>query len=230
MSETNQPLFHVSGMVESNYGVRIQTTEEIRTVEDAQAEADRLNMMWVALGGTVERDHVQLSRFKSGGFWAVPDPELHGLTPTEVISGVPSSKRRAEQITGLQTRILAEPFQRRFARIVALIEAQDRDDGPSYARPVSEVNSEKQAEINELVGPTVFPSRKFIYVFSHETMGDERIGDRLEVAFAEYRAAMSISDEAAMRHQESPVPFYWEEFTASNGVRIQARVAVTEFP
>ena len=62
-----------------------------------------------------------------------------------------------------------------------------------------------------------FPRREVTFVFSHDTLGDERVGNRFAVAFLEYQLAMASSPECD-----------WSDFTASNGVRILAEAAQAE--
>lgn len=77
--------------------------------------------------------------------------------------------------------------------------------------------------------PVLYPKRKFTFIFSHETMGDEVLGDRLQVAFTEYHAAGQEHDRKFWEGRlESD--FDWTDFAASNGVRIQAFYAITKFP
>ncbi|MDE4918297.1 hypothetical protein ACUXAV_000336 [Cupriavidus metallidurans] len=104
--------------------IGFHTQEPLPTQEAAEAKADVLNETWQQLEVEFLRDQARLARVKDGGFWTVPEPDLHGLAPAEVLGGSPFSKRLA-QVTGLQMAILNEPFQKRFARIVALIEAPD---------------------------------------------------------------------------------------------------------
>lgn len=124
MSETNQPQFYVTGMLQSRYGVGFRTPKKVSSEQEAQEEADRLNVTWMELGQSFRRDQLQLSRVKDGGFWVVPVGEFNDLAAGEVLAGVPFPQRR-EPVTQFQQAILDEPFQKRLARIVALIEAPD---------------------------------------------------------------------------------------------------------
>lgn len=112
-----------AGHGETFYGIGFRTPERLTSRDEADAKAASLNETWEKLAVKVQIDAIQLDRVKDGGFWTVPSPDLHGLSPMEVLSGVPSSKRRAEDITGVQTGILTRPFQQRFERVVELIEA-----------------------------------------------------------------------------------------------------------
>lgn len=124
MSDLKKSLFYATGLIQSNYGVGFRTAQTLGSEQEARNEAERLNLMWMGLGDTVQRDQMQLSRAKDGGFWVVPVDEFNDLAAGEVLAGVPFPQRK-DPVTQFQQAILDEPFQKRFARIVALIEAPD---------------------------------------------------------------------------------------------------------
>lgn len=124
MSDLKKPLFYATGLIQSNYGVGFRTAQTIGSEQEAKDEAERLNMMWLGLGDTVQRDQLQLQRVKSGAFWVSPVDEFNDLTPAEVMLGKPFASRM-DPVTQFQQAILDEPFQKRFARIVEQIEAPD---------------------------------------------------------------------------------------------------------
>ncbi|NSX14979.1 hypothetical protein HTY52_12925 [Cupriavidus taiwanensis] len=123
MSDSNEK-FYVTGLVQSRYGVGFRTPTKINSEQEAQAEADRLNVTWIEMGEAFHREHGQLLRVKNCGFWVVPVDEFNDLAAGEVLAGVAFPQRR-EPVNQFQQAILSEPFQKRFARIVGLIEAPD---------------------------------------------------------------------------------------------------------
>ncbi|MBB3010660.1 hypothetical protein [Cupriavidus alkaliphilus] len=124
MSEAIESKFYVTGLVQSRYGVGFRTPQKLNSEQEAQTEADRLNVLWLEMGEAFHREHGQLLRVKDGGFWVTPVDEFNDLAAGELLAGVPYPQRR-EPVNQFQQAILAEPFQKRFARIVALIEAPD---------------------------------------------------------------------------------------------------------
>ncbi|CAG2132375.1 hypothetical protein [Cupriavidus numazuensis] len=113
-----------AGHGESYFGIGFRTPERMTTREDADAKAESLNETWGKLAAQTQRDHLRLSRVSYGGFWVTPVDEFNDLTPGEVLHGSPFKQRR-EPVTRFQQEILDEPFQKRFQRVLDLIDAPD---------------------------------------------------------------------------------------------------------
>jgi hypothetical protein len=73
--------------------------------------------------------------------------------------------------------------------------------------------SKKGEKVRDAV---VFPQRRLTFVFTHPTLGDSLAGSVFADAFAEYNEALRADD--AMRID-------WQNYTAANGVSIQASAA-----
>lgn len=113
-----------AGHGETHFGIGFRTPETLRTQEEAQAKADKLNEVWAKLDAQVKRDNLRLSRVISGGFWVSPVDEFNDMAPAEVLHGT-SFKQRREPLTRFQQSLLDEPFQNRLARVLDQIEAPD---------------------------------------------------------------------------------------------------------
>lgn len=124
MSDLNKPLFYATGLIETHYGVGIRTAQKLQSEQEAKEEAERLNLMWLGLGDTVQRDQLRLQRVQSGAFWVTPVDEFNDLTPAEMLAGQPFTTRM-DPLTKYQQEMLAQPFRERFPLVLAQIDAPD---------------------------------------------------------------------------------------------------------